>query len=111
VRDLSRSPGTHQEEGTIPQALLTLIPDGATGVSDLVSVVRDNGQWIYFCGTVPQFRHFENDRRSLRMFTAQLICLGACRQVDIMRAFGVSDTKAKIRIAAADDPDNWDGRR
>ena len=24
------------------------------------------------------------------MFTAQLICLGACRQVDIVRAFGVS---------------------
>ncbi len=26
------------------------------------------------------------------MFTAQLICQGACRQVDIMRAFGVSKT-------------------
>ena len=24
------------------------------------------------------------------MFTAQLICQGACRQVDIVRAFGVS---------------------
>jgi hypothetical protein len=80
----------HQEEGTIPQALLPLIPDGATRVSDLISVVRDHGQWIYFCGTVPQFRHSENDRRSFRMFTAQLICLGACRQVDVMRAFGVS---------------------
>ena len=36
------------------------------------------------------FRHAENDRRSFRMFTAQLICQGACRQVDVMRAFGVS---------------------
>jgi hypothetical protein len=87
---LSRSPGTHQEEGTIPQALLPLIPDGATRISDLISVVRHNGQWIYLCGTVPLFQHSENDRRSFRMFTAQLICLGACRQVDIMRAFGVS---------------------
>jgi transposase len=87
---LSRSPGTHQEEGTIPQALLPLIPDGATRVSDLIGVVRENGQWIYFCGAQPLFQHPENDRRSFRMFTAQLICQGACRQVDIVRAFGVS---------------------
>jgi transposase len=52
--------------------------------------VRQDGQWIYFCGAVPLFQHSENDRRSFRMFTAQLIDLGACRQVDIVRAFGVS---------------------
>ena len=87
---MSQSPGTHQEEGTIPQALLPLIADGATRISDLISVVRENGQWIYFCGVQPLFQHPENDRRSFRMFTAQLVCLGACRQVDIVRAFGVS---------------------
>ena len=53
-------------------------------------MVRDNGQWIYFCGAQPLFQHPENDRRSFGMFTAQLICQGACRQVDIVRAFGVS---------------------
>jgi transposase len=87
---LSRSPGTHQEEGTIPQALLPLIPDGATRINNLISVVRENGQWIYFCGAQPLLQHPENDRRSFRMFTAQLICLGTCRQVEIVRAFGVS---------------------
>jgi Transposase protein len=87
---LAKSPGTHQEEGTIPQALLPLIPDGATRINDLISVVRENGRWIYFCGAQPLFQHPENDRRSFRMFTAQLICLGACRQVDIVRAFGVA---------------------
>jgi hypothetical protein len=87
---LSRSPGTHQEEGTIPQALLPLIPDGATRINDLLSVVRENGQWIYFYGARPLFQHSETDRRSFRMFTAQLICLGSCRQIEIVRAFGVS---------------------
>jgi hypothetical protein len=87
---LSRSPGIYQEEGTIPQALLPLIPDGATRISDLISVGRDNGKWIYFCGAQPLFQHPESDFRSFRMFTAQLICQGACRQVDIVRAFGVS---------------------
>jgi transposase-like protein len=87
---LAKSPGTYQEEGTIPQALLPLIPDGATRISDSISVVRENGRWIYFCGVLPLFQHPENDRRSFRMFTAQLICLGTCRQVDIVRAFGVA---------------------
>jgi transposase len=87
---LSRSPGTHQEEGTIPQALLPLIPVGATRINDLLSVVRENGQWIYFHGARPLFQHLETDRRSFRMFTAQLICLGSCRQIEIVRAFGVS---------------------
>ncbi|MGA7501116.1 MAG: putative transposase [Isosphaeraceae bacterium] len=36
------------------------------------------------------FQHAENDHRSFRMFTAQLICQGVCRQVDIVRAFGIS---------------------
>jgi hypothetical protein len=52
--------------------------------------VRDQGQWTYFCGAQPVFQHAQNDHRSFRMFTAQLICQGGCRQVDIMRAFGVS---------------------
>jgi hypothetical protein len=69
---------------------LPLIADGATRVSDLISVVRENGQWTYFCGAYPVFQHTEDDRRAFRMFTAQLVCQGACRQVDIVRAFGVS---------------------
>ena len=49
-----------------------------------------NGQWTYFCGAQPVFHHTETDRHSFRMFTAQLICQSACRQVDIVRTFGVS---------------------
>src|SRR5208337_1808296 len=51
---------------------------------------RENGRWTYFCGVQPVFQHAENDHRSFRMFTAQLICQGVCRQVDIVRAFGIS---------------------
>jgi hypothetical protein len=59
-------------------------------ISDLISVVRENGQWIYFCGAQLLFQHAENDRCCFRVFIAQLICLTACRHVDIMGAFGVS---------------------
>ena len=71
-------------------ALLPLIAAGATRINDLISVVRDHGQCTYFCGIQPVFQHAENDHCSFRMFTAQLICQGVCRQVDVLRAFGVS---------------------
>jgi len=74
----------------VPQALLPLIPDGATQVNGSVSVVRRDGQWTYFAGIVPIFSHPEGDRRSFRMFTAQLICKGVCRPGEIVRTFGVS---------------------
>ena len=80
-----------EEEGaTIPQALLPLIPEDATRISDLISVVRQDGQWFYFCGTQPVFQHAESDLRSFRMFTAQLCVQRACKQADIIKAFGVS---------------------
>ena len=48
----------------MPQALLPLIPDGATEINDRVSVVRGDGQWTYFHGVSPVFSHPERDRRS-----------------------------------------------
>ncbi len=51
--------------------------------------MRDDGQWTYFCGIQPVFQHAESDRRAFQMFTAQLVCRGACRHVDVVRAFGV----------------------
>ncbi len=69
---------------------MPLIADGATRISNSISVVREKGQWIYFCGVQPVFQHAESDRRAFRMFTAQLICQGACRQTDIVRSFGVA---------------------
>ncbi len=79
-----------EEKVPVPQALLPLIPDGATQVNELVSVVRCDGQWTYFHGVCPVFSHPEEDRRSFRMFTAQLVAQGACRQVEIVRTFGIS---------------------
>ena len=74
----------------MPQALLPLIPDGATQVNTLVSIVREDGQWTYFVGVMPVFVHREDDRRSFRMFTAQLVCQGTCRVTEIVQMFGVS---------------------
>ena len=83
----------------MPQALLPIIPPGATPINELISVVRTGNQWTYFCGVQPMFQHPENDRRSFQMFTAQLCVQGACRQVEIIRAFGVSKNSVLRSVA------------
>ena len=79
----------------MPQALLPLLPDGATRINDRISVVRQDGTWTYFCGVDPIFRHPEHETESFRMFTAQLVCQDSCKQVDIVRTFGVSSNSVK----------------
>ncbi len=74
----------------MPQALLPLIPDGSTQINDWISVVQEQEHWTYFCGIHPVFHRRADDRASFRMFTAQLVCRGSCRQVEIIKTFGVS---------------------
>lgn len=61
-------------------------------------MARQDGQWTYFCGINPVFSHSEQDRKSFRMFTAQLICQGLCKQSDIIRVFGVSRSSVKRSV-------------
>jgi transposase len=82
----------------LPQALLPLIPYGSTQINDRMSVIRDDERWTYCCGIHPIFHHPAADQRTFRMFTAQLVCQGSCRQVDIVRAFGVSSNSVKRSV-------------
>jgi transposase len=83
----------------MPQLLLPIIPHGATPINNSISVVRQDKQWIYFCGILPIFQHPDNDLQSFRMFTAQLCCQGVCTQAQIIRTFGVSK-KSVLRSVA-----------
>ena len=74
----------------MPQALLPLVPEDATPISGVLSVVRRDGHLFYFCGVQPVFQHREGDLQSFRMLTAQFCVQGVCKQADIVRAFGVS---------------------
>jgi transposase len=72
------------------QQILPLIPRGATQINGLVSVWRDEHCWTYFIGAHPIYSHKNTDQRMFRLVTSQLIESGACRQVDVIRTFGVS---------------------
>jgi len=76
-----------------------MIPHGATAINEIISVVREEQQWTYFCGVQPVFRHPEDDRKSFRMFTAQLCVQGACTQAQIIRTFGVSKNSVLRSVA------------
>ena len=82
----------------MPQSLLPLVPDGATPICDHISVVNENDTWTYFAGVLPVFSHPRDDRNSFRMFTAQLVCNGICKQVDIVKTFGVAPVSVKRAV-------------
>jgi len=72
------------------QLILPMIPAGVTEINNLVCVFLGEDKWTYFIGTHPIYSHKSGDQRMFRLVTSQLIDSGACRQVDILNAFGVS---------------------
>ena len=82
----------------MPQASLPLVTNGATPLNDRISVVQRDGRCTYFCGVEPVFLHDESDHISFRMFTSQLVCQGACKQIDIVKAFGVTAKSVKRSV-------------
>jgi hypothetical protein len=74
----------------MPQLILPIIPKGATQINQLVSVYRDEDRWTYFVGTYPIFSHEKSDHLLFKIITGQLIEAGACRQIQIIKTFGVS---------------------
>jgi transposase len=72
------------------QLLLPFISPGITQINPLVSVCRNDDLWTYFLGRYPIYSHRVNDQRMFRLTIAQLIESGACRQKEVIKAFGVS---------------------
>jgi hypothetical protein len=73
----------------MPQLQLPMFPDGLTSINEDLAFQREAGQVVYFHGLMPVFQHGEQDLKSFRMFTSQLIANGTVRQRDIVQAFGV----------------------
>ena len=72
------------------QLLLPFISPGVTQINPRVSVWKDDDRWTYFLGQFPIYSHRVDDQRMFRLTIAQLIESGACRQTEVINAFGVS---------------------
>lgn len=80
------------------QMVLPLLPDGAISITNVVSYTRQGDTVYFFYGGLPVFTHAADDDASFRMFTSQLVVNGACKQVDIVEAFGVTPISVKRNV-------------
>ncbi len=80
------------------QRQLPMFPEGSILVTQDLAVEKRDGRITYFYGTLPVFTHDENDDASFQMITAQFYCNGYAKQMDIVRAFGVTPISVKRAV-------------
>jgi hypothetical protein len=73
----------------MPQLQLPIFPAGVTEINNAVAVQKEEGTVYYLHGHLPVFHHPEQDVRSFRMFTSQMIAAGTVKPREIVCAFGV----------------------
>lgn len=82
----------------MPQRLLPIFPAESTQINEIISFEKREGRVWYFHGCMPVFSHDEKDKRSFNMYTSQLVVIGQCKQVEIVKAFGVSSISVKRHV-------------
>lgn len=80
------------------QRQLPMFPEGSILVTHDLAVEKRDGRVTYFYGTLPVFTHDENDDASFQMITAQFYNNGYVKQMDIVRAFGVTPISVKRAV-------------
>jgi prepilin-type processing-associated H-X9-DG protein len=74
----------------MPQRQLPIFPAGVTHITAELAVKKEGGVVTYLNGSMPVFRHAEDDDRSFRMITSQFYVTGVAKEAQIARTFGVS---------------------
>ena len=82
----------------MPQMHLPFFPDGVEHINRELAFQRRDGQVTYFNGHMPVFIHAENDVRTFRLITAQFCINGNAKQMEIVRAFGVTAISVKRAV-------------
>ena len=72
-----------------------MFPAGVTEINSRIAVQKEAGQVWYIHGHLPVFHHGEEDVRSFRMFTSQMIVNGTVKPKEIVKAFGVPKITVK----------------
>ena len=74
----------------MPQLQLPIFPAGVTEINSQIAVQTEAGRVFYLHGHLAVFQHEEQDVRSFRMFTSQMIAGGTVKPKEIVKTFGVS---------------------
>lgn len=73
------------------QLLLPIFPSNTRLINFSVGVYEREGIVQYLVNGLPVYSHSKEDTDAFRFITSNFIHLGLCRNVDIERAFGVSE--------------------
>ncbi len=73
------------------QLLLPIFPANTTLINASVGVYEHDGIVQYLVNGLPVYSHSKHDNDAFRFITSNFIHQGLCRNVDIERAFGVSE--------------------
>ena len=79
----------------MPQLQLPIFPAGVTEINSRIAVQKEAGRVCYIHGHLAVFQHEEQDVRSFRMFTSQMIVNGTVKPKEIVKAFGVPSITVK----------------
>jgi len=82
----------------MPQAQFPFFPVGVTHITPMLAFTCKDKQLIYYTGNIPVFIHDESSHDAFRMITAQFCVSGHTKQMDIVRAFGVTPISVKRAV-------------
>ncbi len=84
-----------KNDPNMPQTRLPLFSEDITLINNYIGFQQKENSVYYFNGAMPVFQHPKGDYASFRLFTTQLVVNGNVKQMDIVRAFGVSKSSVK----------------
>ena len=79
----------------MPQVQLPIFPEDVVYINSNIGVQTKENNVYYFNGMMPIYHHNKDDYRSFRYVTSQMVVLGNAKQVEMIKAFGVSKESVK----------------
>ena len=79
----------------MPQLQLPVFYDGVNPITNDIGYEKQDGNIVYYCGTMPVFSHQEDDMDSFRTITSQLYVNGNATQTQISEALGIKKQALK----------------
>lgn len=80
------------------QMQLPIFSSGLTLINEQIGFEKKDGRVYYFLGQLPVFSHDEKDIEAFRFITSQMVVNGNVKQIEIVKAFGVSVISVKRSV-------------
>ena len=77
------------------QLLVPIFPPDTKMINEIMGVQERDGIVYYLISGMPIYSHSPEDIQAFRYFTSNLIHQGLCQNVEIERAFGVSEDSVR----------------